>query len=62
MKITWIETEYKTENYRIQVEIRGDKSEVAVFDKDNNLLISCLSLEQAKTIAHELLEVITLIK
>ena len=60
--ITNKQTEYKTANYRIQIEINGEKSEVAVFDRNNNLLLSCLSIKEAETISREILEVLEQLK
>ena len=61
-EITNKQIEYKTANYRIQIEISGAKSEVAVFDKNNNLLLSCLSIKEAETISREILEVLEQLK
>ena len=62
IEITNKQIEYKTANYRIQIEVGKGKSEVAVFDKNNNLLLSCLSIKEAETISREILEVLEQLK
>ena len=58
MLITRKEVEYKIGAYRISVETQDDKSQVFVFDGNNNLLVSCLSLKEAEGIANALLQVV----
>lgn len=60
--ITNKQIEFKTANYRIQVEVSNGKSEVIVFDKNNNLLLSMLSIKEAESIATEILEVLNQLK
>lgn len=62
IEITNKQLEFKTANYRIQIEIEGVKSNVYVFDKNNNLLLSCLSIKEAETISREILEVLEQLK
>ena len=58
MLITRKETEYKIGDYRISVETEDDKSQIFVFDGNNNLLVSCLSLKEAEDISNALLQVV----
>ena len=58
MLVTRKETEYKVGGYRVSIETEGDKSQIFVFDGNNNLILSCLSFSEAKEISKALLEVV----
>jgi len=60
MQITKNELEYKVGDYTIQVskDFAKNKSEVFVFDKNNNLLNSYASLQEAQNTAEAILKVV----
>jgi len=62
MEITQKMTEYKTANYRIQVEIFKGKFDLTVFDNDNNLVVMFDSLKEAENISKEILQVLEQLK
>lgn len=58
MEITSKMIEYTTKNYRIQIETFKGKTDVTVFDKNNNLVVLFDSIDEAKTLSKEMLEVL----
>jgi hypothetical protein len=60
MQITKNELEYKVGDYTIQVskDFAKNKSEIFVFDKNNNILNSYASLEEAQNTAEAILKVV----
>lgn len=62
MEITYKEIEYKTANYRIQVEVNKGKATVWVFDPDNNIVASFDSLKEAENLSRDILEILDQLK
>ena len=62
LEVTDKTIDYKTKTYTIRVTVNKEISSVYVYDKDFNILLSCLSINEAETIAREMLEVLEQLK
>lgn len=62
IEITEKQIEYKTDNYRIQVETNKNRTEIYIFDLNSNLITSFSSIKEAENIGRELLEVLDQLK